>query len=765
MVPATRVLLGLSALSAAMLSVAHCPHMCSGHGRCGEVSRCECFTSWDGSDCSQRKCPQGKAWSDVAIGNDVAHQPAKCSNRGKCNTATGICDCMDGFEGLACSRMQCPSKCNGHGVCLTMRQYATKLDKGLQPRPYYTYASNWDADLIHGCSCDGGYVGWDCSERECPSGDDPMTITQVDEVQLIRCDLDGASTTKEFTLSYRGAVTEPFAPSATALEIKGLLEALPTLTEVNVAFSRGFTFCNRDFAPFTPPGGNIVSITFLMEHGDVPSIVPLDNLGALLTGIKDNSVFTAADGESLTYSTSVVTNSGTTVGTGVAMSVTGTKELLSCNGRGTCNRLTGECACFAGYASSDGFGRIGKHGDCGYVTLPITACPGYPECSSHGVCSGNPSYKCSCFDGWGGGDCSERTCPFGPAWFNYPSANGVAHTLAECSNKGRCNRASGACECQGLFEGEACERTTCPGSTFQGGIKTSECSGHGRCMSMADLATFATVNGDATPYTYGADPNNKATWDARGVYGCLCDEGFGGYDCADRVCPVGEDITLQEWDESRVNEIQTLTCRLLSSTRSPYFRLRFRQAETEPILPSATVAELTAALEALPTVAGVSVSYGLAGNIAACTSSPGTSITFAFQRAHGDLPPLQVIMDESSRLLDGTYASGDGWDDNSLEFSGGDPANDYRTAFTYVKGPSTGYDAGGVRTREYLKGTSGSETCSGRGICDQDTGVCKCFPGFGPSDGNRGRGLIEDCGFREPFQDKDEDWQRTYAGY
>lgn len=652
--------------------------------------------------------------------------------------------------------MKCPDRCGGHGQCLTMRQYAARLDRGLQPRPYYSYASNWDAEMIHGCACDEGYGGWDCTDRLCPAGDDPMTVAQADEVQMLRCDLDGSSNTDTFTLSFRGAYTKPFPPSATALDIKGLLQALPTIGQVDVTFSRGFTFCSREFSPLVPASGNIIAIRFVTEAGDVPALVVNDALGAPLQGALDNAISVATDGESLTYSSPT--------GSQLATSTAGTREELPCNGRGTCDRNTGACRCYAGYASSDSLGRAGIRGDCGFVTMPITACPGYPECSGHGVCSGNPAYKCTCFEGWGGGDCAERQCPRGKAWFDYPSANNEAHALAECSNRGRCNRATGMCECQAMFEGKACERMTCPGTITSGPYKGEVCSGHGRCMSMRDLAPYATVNGDAVPVSYGDNPNRASTWDGESVYGCLCDEGFTGYDCSQRTCAWGEDITLREWDASRLNEVQQLTCRLLTSNPSTYFRLRFRQAETRPIRPSATAAELRAALEALDTIGSVDVSYGLAGNgiTSACSASPGTRITFSFNTEHGDLPPLQVVMDESSRALDGSYASGDGWADTVLEFDGGSPANDFRTPFTYLKGPSSGYASSGVRSQEMRKGTSGNEECSGRGICDRANGVCKCFPGFGPSNGNREPGLIEDCGWREPFQ-SNGDWQQIYG--
>lgn len=38
-------------------------------------------------------------------------------------------------------------------------------------------------------------------------------------------------------------------------------------------------------------------------------------------------------------------------------------------------------------------------------------------------------------------------------------------------------------------------------------------------MTMAELATFAEENGDATDYTYGEDPNEGSTWDAHRIFG------------------------------------------------------------------------------------------------------------------------------------------------------------------------------------------------------------------------------------------------------
>jgi hypothetical protein len=805
------VLLPLQLLLRACL--AGCPNSCNGHGRCVGVSRCECFGAWAGGDCSQRRCAVGAAWTDAASAVDTAHAPgAVCSNRGRCDARTGECECMRGYEGEACERMECPLGCDAHGQCDSMRRHAEAADAGAATTgpgafganpallverladpsaytrfrgayPYDAAKGAWDADMVRGCTCDAGFAAWDCAERSCPLGDDPLTGGQVDEAQLLRCDLDPADPLfqgNQFTLSFRGAVTRPFSPRANAADVKALLEELPTIGSVDVEFDGGagaFTLCDARFASSPtlspdsqPASGNIVRITFTTEHGALPRLTVLDQAARPLFGAKDNAVFTAARGEALTRTLSV---DPLPVATETLRSVTGTKESIECSGRGLCDRRSGLCQCFSGFTASNGRGARGTTADCGFAFLPVTSCPaplagGGVECSGHGTCAGYPTYACACFDGWrgGAGDCSRRSCPLGLAWFDAPSAPNTAHALAECSNKGTCLRASGRCACQELFEGEACERMTCPGSGANGGA--GECSGHGQCLTMAELAQLAmTPLGDPAPTTYGADPNNALTWDAQKVRGCFCDAGWQGYDCSERACPFGNDITLLEADPARLDELQYLRCELadpnvaLPGAAPVSFALSFRGAQT-PALPfSASAAQVKGALEALPTIGRVDVTYsrnGVAGSPDSfCLPAPySQQVTFAFHTEHGDLPPLRVVMDEASRdAVTGDYARALGFLSSQLVFSGGNPATDFGRGeaqppaeFRYV--PAPGYGAAGIRALELRAGRSGNDECSARGQCDRARGECQCFLGFGASDGDRGPGPIEDCGWREP---------------
>ena len=114
-----------------------CPHNCNffnaaePDGKCNvPTCTCECKNGQMGGDCALKICPSHKAWDDVAVSTDNAHNEAECSNRGLCDREAGVCECMEGFGGLACQRLLCQSECSSHGQCLSMRYWATQKDPG-----------------------------------------------------------------------------------------------------------------------------------------------------------------------------------------------------------------------------------------------------------------------------------------------------------------------------------------------------------------------------------------------------------------------------------------------------------------------------------------------------------------------------------------------------------------------------------------------------------------------------------------------------------
>jgi hypothetical protein len=178
---------------------------CSGHGRCINSNRCQCDEGFTYSyDCSARSCPNGSSWADLPQSTGIAHQTTECSGKGICDRKTGSCKCDKGYNGLGCSRLNCPTSvegvdCSGHGQCLSMEILATMPNaQPVSPATLYRLQSlddvtittdTWDYDKIYGCLCDStwsvglGYgetqeaewFGPDCSLRHCPSGDNPST--------------------------------------------------------------------------------------------------------------------------------------------------------------------------------------------------------------------------------------------------------------------------------------------------------------------------------------------------------------------------------------------------------------------------------------------------------------------------------------------------------------------------------------------------------------------------------------------------------------
>ena len=186
------------------------------------------------------------------------------------------------------------------------------------------------------------------------------------------------------------------------------------------------------------------------------------------------------------------------------------------------------------------------------------SCSPHNHCNGHGTCY--PPVQCKCFDGYGSDadvtiyrspDCSKRVCPAGKSWADVPTAATIAHALAECSDKGMCDRTSGKCACFSGFTGDACQRLACPTSTMG-----QECSGHGRCQSMKVMATMtnALPLSAATTYT-GAEATT--TWDEDKIFGCVCDSSWAvglasgerqksewfGPACSFKRCPSGDDPT------------------------------------------------------------------------------------------------------------------------------------------------------------------------------------------------------------------------------
>eukprot|EP01038_Epipyxis_sp_PR26KG_P005240 gene5240-7282_t len=733
---------------------ASCPNHCNNHGTCDKFSRCTCAKGYQGADCSERICSFGSAWTDEAIATDSAHAPAECSNRGICNREEGICDCMEGFTGAACERLACSSDCTGNGICYSMKDLASKTRNDLSES--FEYGKVWDADKMRGCKCDNFRTGYDCSLKLCPTGDDPLTTGQVNEVQLLQCTAQQGS----FVLYYDGLPSSTIPYNANAEVVLKALQTIPLLHgKISVTFS-------QLHGRVCQVNANVVSIKFIDQFGPQNPLVAF--LDPTLTD-NGGSLVILADGVS-----SLIDKSGKKY-----YSVKGSKENDLCANRGICDLSEGVCGCFSTngdiYGSSDGYGNAGPRGDCGYIVSTtdgkVGTCPGELPCSGHGVCD-TTNYRCACSSGWSGGDCSEKTCPSGLAWFGYPSSDNQAHDqYEECSNMGLCDKITGKCVCRQNFYGEACQYLSC------GGGLLNPCNGHGRCMSMAELALWAQDNGDATDYVYGSDPNNFYTWDYNRIHGCLCDKGYSGYDCSLKDCPTGDDPGTYE---DHV-EVQLLQC----IANGGNFTLSFRQAITEKLSSNITAIELQDALLKLPTIGQKLRVYfirdtfrGIIPNDTFHIIKPLKSLPYGFpnwaiEKNNSWIDKMLLInqtnYDPSNPFNNSTFCQTDGTQVAIIIFDSnhGDlPSiilhqNSLTDDVTYNGERGSGRmkifsDGQSVYGLPSIKGTTEVDICNNRGLCDVTTGTCQCFLTWDSSDGARQgqSGDTGDCGYRRLSHDE-----------
>lgn len=555
---------------------------------------------------------------------------------------------------------------------------------------------------------------------------------------------------------YRGHPSTKIAYNANAATVKNALQSITKLLDLKVTFSHG---AHANVCQPTNP--NVVTVEFLQNFGpQYPFVLEADPVMNAANGFFAIS----ADGKTIIKGSDNKDY----------LSVKGTKENAPCSNRGLCERSSGVCECFDTnndyYKSSDGYGHAGSRGDCGWASGSIAntvgTCPGEIACSGHGNCdSTSGEFKCTCFDGWQGGDCSEMSCPVGFAWFQYPSAKNTAHDeYIECSDMGFCDYSTGKCKCRAGFYGEACEYMACDPSIQSDVLGTSvSCSGHGRCMSMAELGYHANKNGDATDYVYGSDVNNFAnTWDARRIHGCLCDEGYSGYDCSLKNCPIGDDPGT--YDDHQ--EVQLLQC----VANSGNFTLSFRQEVTRLLPHTASAQQIEDALVELKTILNV--------NVYMATDVPPPNGTLNKIKPYYDLDDYRRYKSQyrngtwivdikptyPNATVNASFCQSDGQQTLivSFDYTPGDvpkiiPNNEYLGDYDNFDGrPGTGKinvfaDGESVNSITSIKGTTETDVCNNRGLCDYQTGRCHCFPDWFSSDGSRQGpvGLVGDCGFRD----------------
>jgi hypothetical protein len=473
---------------------------------------CACVSGFTGPDCSQRLCAVGNAWTDYATGDGEAHARwTECSNMGYCDRNTGACECRAGFEGAACQLLACPrgdangEVCSGNGRCMSMRQAGRNWNGRNLIRPGVTY-DNWDADQAQGCVCDEGWSGHDCSQKECPRGDDPLTTyRQWNEKMQIACRADGGS----WFFHFKGVTSKPIPFDAGFGTVERILEEMETVADVDVSYSSIASATNGPACGAS--NENVITIEFLQQFGELPA-ARVD--GTLLTSSSGGKTLdmisnywlecgpgTQWGGVYLTYDDSLspkIPHFATATQLKAAIEATpgvnqhnpyGNATVTVTMQRSTiCTRAATSWTNFtlrSPYGNLFTFGHINglKNQDIHQpVNFTVFSYKGTKEnalCSNHGICDratgscqcsqqlieGTTQYlfRWSSSDGYGNkgtrGDCGyEHTFNARETMRQCPSTTGSG---IACNGRGMCSNATYQCTCFHGFFGPGCEFRSC----------------------------------------------------------------------------------------------------------------------------------------------------------------------------------------------------------------------------------------------------------------------------------------------------------------
>jgi len=383
-----------------------------------------------------------------------------------------------------------------------------------------------------------------------------------------------------------------------------------------------------------------------------------------------------------------------------------------CSGHGDCNKLD-QCTCFNEeappvfyYASDKDYTqqcfKAGQSGCAGASTSGYSCFYVVKDAECKRVVREEQAK--TLFPEWQGADCSRRTCPRSTSWSEYgPTETGKTYRCThqvdvECSDQGLCDRATGLCECFPGFTGNACQRTACP----------DDCSGHGTCRSNRDFAydfavakthQFLLHSVSTKFYRQNYKVTYDSAWDANHFYGCHCDKGYRGANCALIECPSSNDPLDDKCKTSeKAEDVENFQVQKFAATGE----LGWEQAYALSVSPTPyNAAKHQVASDPCNVQANIDDDTG-----AKCLAVVGLS----GQKCK--FTPKVTANPSASPPVIGAAAKCE-METSFNELAPGDKNNHFYAGKVYA-----------------CFGAMAGQDCSGRGVCDYSTGQCACFSGY-----------------------------------
>ncbi|KAN0006491.1 hypothetical protein ACTFIU_003203 [Dictyostelium citrinum] len=496
-----------------------CPNDCSTNSRgiCDLSSgTCVCNNGFGGIDCSEIPCPTFNSLPCNGSPNT-------------CNTTDGTCKCSGRNFGLDCSSIQCVDPtCSNFGTCDTTSG-SCKCDQSHQGSDcslpfldcpiYQSLKCNGGScnNQTGVCTCDSSHQGSDCSLPlvQCPTYNSlPCNgIAGTCNNQTGICTCNSSHQGKNCSLPLVQC------PIYNSLTCNGITGACNNQTGICTCDSShqgsdcslplvqcpiyNFLACNGIAGTCNNQTG---ICTCDSSHQGSDCSLPLIQC-PIYNSLSCNGIAGTCNNQ-----TGLCSCDSSHQGSDCSLPLIECPiyNSLSCNGvAGTCNNQTGLCTCDSSHQGSD-------------CSLPLVQCPIYNSLACNGIAGScnNQTGLCTCDSSYQGSDCSlpHVECPI----YNSLACNGIA---------GTCNNQTGVCTCNGQSAGEDCSGVQCFDPTCSGSgicdITTGTCdcdSSHQGIDCSLPFVECPTFN--SLPCNGGSNQCNNQTGT------CNCDSSHYGSDCS-----------------------------------------------------------------------------------------------------------------------------------------------------------------------------------------------------------------------------------------